>query len=34
MTFDPTDKKFQIKDEFPPDKESTWKHPKESDGMS
>ena len=30
--FDPTDKQFQIKKEFPPDKESTWKYQAENDG--
>jgi hypothetical protein len=30
--FDPTDKQYQLKDEFPPDKASTWKNPIEEDG--
>jgi hypothetical protein len=32
MTFDVTDKQYQLKDDIKPDKESTWKHPKEKDG--
>jgi hypothetical protein len=30
--FDATDKKYQISQDFPPDKESTWTHPPEKDG--
>jgi hypothetical protein len=30
--FDATDKKYQISQDFPPDKESTWNHPPEKDG--
>jgi hypothetical protein len=30
--FDPTDKQYQLKEEFPPDKASTWKLPMEQDG--
>jgi hemerythrin-like domain-containing protein len=32
MTFDATDKKFQVSDEFPPDKESMWHYPADQDG--
>jgi hypothetical protein len=32
MTFDVTDKQYQLKDDIKPDKESTWKHPAEKDG--
>ena len=32
MTFDVTDKQYQLKDDIKPDKESTWKYPKEKDG--
>lgn len=32
MTFDATDKKYQISKDFPPNKESTWAYPKEKDG--
>jgi hypothetical protein len=32
MTFDPTDKKYQVSEEFPPNKEETWTYPKEKDG--
>jgi hypothetical protein len=32
MTFDVTDKQYQLKDDIKPDKESTWKHPAETDG--
>ena len=31
-SFDPTDKKWQVTDEFKPDKESKWPFPKEEDG--
>ena len=30
--FDPTDKKYQVSPEFPPDKESSWPFPAENDG--
>lgn len=30
--FDPTDLKYQVSDEFPPDKESTWPYPMEKAG--
>lgn len=30
--FDPTDKQYQLKEEFLPDKASTWKQPIEQDG--
>eukprot|EP00815_Leptocylindrus_aporus_P006649 CAMPEP_0116060602 /NCGR_PEP_ID=MMETSP0322-20121206/6518_1 /TAXON_ID=163516 /ORGANISM="Leptocylindrus danicus var. apora, Strain B651" /LENGTH=218 /DNA_ID=CAMNT_0003545263 /DNA_START=77 /DNA_END=733 /DNA_ORIENTATION=+ len=30
--FDPTDKKYQVSPEFPPDKESSWPFPAEKDG--
>ena len=32
MSFDPTDKKWQVTEEFKPDKESKWPFPKEEDG--
>jgi hypothetical protein len=32
MAFDPTDKKYQISEKFPPNKETTWTFPKEQDG--
>jgi hypothetical protein len=32
MTFDVTDKQYQLSDDIKPDKESTWKYPKEKDG--
>jgi hypothetical protein len=32
--FDATDKKYQISQNFHPDKESTWTHPPEKDGKS
>ena len=32
VTFDPTDKKFQLNNEAKPDKESSWPYPKEEDG--
>jgi hypothetical protein len=32
MTFDVTDKQYQLKDDTKPDKESTWKYPMEEDG--
>ncbi len=32
MTFDPTDKKYQVSEEFPPNKTETWKYPMEKDG--
>lgn len=32
--FDPTDSKFQLNDEFKPDKESSWPYPKEEDGWT
>ena len=32
MDVDPTDKKYQLSDRYPPDKESTWPFPKEDDG--
>lgn len=31
-SFDPTDKKYQVSEDFPPDKESTWGYPAEKDG--
>jgi hemerythrin-like domain-containing protein len=31
-TFDPTDLKYRVSDEFPPDKESTWPYPPEKSG--
>jgi hemerythrin-like domain-containing protein len=34
MTFDTADKKYQLNDEFAPDKESLWKYPKELDGWT
>jgi len=30
--FDPTDKKYQVSSEFPPDKETSWSFPAEKDG--
>lgn len=30
--FDPKDKKYQVSEAFPPDKEETWPFPKEKDG--
>jgi hemerythrin-like domain-containing protein len=30
--FNPTDKKYQVSEDFPPNKESAWPHPKEDDG--
>lgn len=33
-SFDPTDNKFQLKDEFKPDKEKLWPFPKEEDGWT
>lgn len=30
--FDPTDAKYQLTEEFKPDKEETWTHPPEADG--
>ena len=30
--FDPTDPKYQVKEEFKPDKEGTWHYPAEEDG--
>jgi hypothetical protein len=30
--FDPTDKQYQLKEEFPPDKATTWEQPIEQDG--
>jgi hypothetical protein len=30
--FDPTDRQYQLKEEFLPDKASTWKQPIEQDG--
>jgi hypothetical protein len=30
--FDPTDKQYQVSQDFPPDKESTWDYPIEKDG--
>lgn len=30
--FNPTDPKYQVSPDFPPDKESSWKHSKEKDG--
>lgn len=32
MAFDPKDKKYQVSEEFPPNKEETWKFPMEKDG--
>lgn len=34
VAFNPTDSKFQIKDEFRPDKETSWPFPKEEDGWT
>ena len=34
VAFDPTDSKFQLNDEFKPDKESSWPYPKEEDGWT
>jgi hypothetical protein len=31
-SFDPKDPKYQLSQEFPPDKESLWAYPKEEDG--
>eukprot|EP00956_Cyclotella_meneghiniana_P026999 scaffold59674_cov105-Cyclotella_meneghiniana.AAC.1 len=30
--FDPTDTKYQVSDDFPPDRESTWPYPPEKSG--
>ena len=32
MTFDPKDKKYQVSEEFPPNKEDSWPYPMEKDG--
>jgi hypothetical protein len=34
MAFDPLDKKWQVSQDFPPDKTDTWLHPIEKDGKS